>query len=215
MAQDKMEDAQSDRKDIAADTQKIIEDKKAEKKAETDALIASAVRAYSLKVVDSDTLSSSIVMLDLRNARQIKTSSIDTIRGRHIYEVGDNLLAIAGSSSGNGIVSLVLINARSLEVVKQSSDVIADESMLLQDGDYYYAIVSSSGKYYLGKFNAELERQSLSPIAVLPYSPISVTEQGILVQDENNSIHLLDKTNLKDTAGTERKNFTSFRNETN
>ena len=215
MAQDKMEDAQSDRKDIAADTQKIIEDKKAEKKAETDALIASAVRAYSLKVVDSDTLSSSIVMLDLRNARQIKTSSIDTIRGRRIYEVGDNLLAIAGSSSGNGIVSLVLINARSLEVVKQSSDVIADESMLLQDGDYYYAIVSSSGKYYLGKFNAELERQSLSPIAVLPYSPISVTEQGILVQDENNSIHLLDKTNLKDTAGTERKNFTSFRNETN
>ncbi|MGP1438437.1 MAG: P83/100 family protein [Treponema sp.] len=215
MAEDKMEDAQSDRKDIAADTQKIIEDKKAEKKAETDALIASAVRAYALKVVDQETLSSSIVMLDLRNARQIKTSSLDTIRGRHVYEVGENLLAIAGSSSGNGIVSLVLINARSLEVVKQSSDVIAEESMLAQDGDYYYAIVSSSGKYYLGKFNAELERQSLSPIAVMPYSPISITEQGILVQDESSSIHLLDKTNLKDTAAGEKKNFTSFKNETN
>jgi len=215
MADDKMEDAQSDRKDIAADTQKIIEDKKAEKKAETDALIASATRAYSLKVVDPDTLSSSIVMLDLRNARQIKTSSLDTIRGRRIYEVGENILAIAGSSSGNGIVSLVLINARSLEVVKQSSDVIAEDSLLVQDGDYYYAIVSSAGKYYLGKFNAELERQSLSPIAVLPYSPISITEHGVLVQDENSSIHLLDKTNLKDTTGGERKNFTSFRNETN
>ena len=213
MAEDKTEDAQSDRKDIAADTQKIIEDKKAEKKAETDALIASAVRAYALKVVDKDTLSSTIVMLDLRNARQIKTSPLDTIRGRNIYEVGDNLLAIAGSSSGNGIISLVLINSRSLEVVKQSSDVIAEESMLVKDGDYYYAIVSSSGKYYLGKFNGELERQSLSPIAVLPYSPISVTEQGILVQDENNSIHLLNKTNLKD--GIEKKNFTSFKSETN
>ena len=215
MAEDKMEDAQSDRKDIAADTQKIIEDKKAEKKAETDALIASAVRAYSLKVVDQETLSSSIVMLDLRNARQIKTSSLDTIRGRCIYEVGDNLLAIAGSSSGNGIVSLVLINARSLEVVKQSSDVIAEDSLLVKDGDYYYAIVSSSGKYYLGKFNADLERQSLSPIAVLPYSPISVTEQGVLVQDESSSIHLLDKTHLKDTAIAQKKNFTSFKNETN
>ena len=215
MAKDKMEDAQSDRKDIAADTQKIIEDKKAEKKAETDALIASAVRAYALKVVDGDTLSSSIVMLDLRNARQIKTSSLDTIRGRRVYEVKDNLLAIAGSSSGNGIVSLVLINARTLEVVKQSSDVIADDSVLVQDGDYYYAIVSSNGKYYLGKFNAELERQSLSPIAVLPYSPVSVTERGILVQDESNSIHLLDKTHLKDTDGGEKKNFTSFRNEIN
>ena len=213
MAEDKTEDAQSDRKDIAADTQKIIEDKKAEKKAETDALIASAVRAYALKVVDKDTLSSTIVMLDLRNARQIKTSPLDTIRGRNIYEVGDNLLAIAGSSSGNGIISLVLINSRTLEVVKQSSDVIAEESMLVKDGDYYYAIVSSSGKYYLGKFNGDLERQSLSPIAVLPYSPISVTEQGILVQDENSSIHLLNKTNLKD--GIEKKNFTSFKSETN
>lgn len=215
MAKDKMEDAQSDRKDIAADTQKIIEDKKAEKKAETDALIASAVRAYALKVVDPESLSSSIVMLDLRNARQIKTSSLDTIKGRRVYEVGDNLLAIAGSSSGNGVVSLVLINARSLEVVKQSSDVIAEDSMLVKDGDYYYAIVSTSGKYYLGKFNAELERQSLSPIAVLPYSPISITEQGILVQDGSNSIHILDKTHLKDVASGEKKNFTSFRNETN
>ena len=85
--------------------------------------------------------------------------------------------------------------------------------MLVKDGDYYYAIVSSSGKYYLGKFNGDLERQSLSPIAVLPYSPISVTEQGILVQDENSSIHLLNKTNLKD--GIEKKNFTSFKSETN
>jgi len=215
MAKDKMEDAQSDRKDIAADTQKIIEDKKAEKKAETDALIASAVRAYALKVVDKETLSSSIVMLDLRNARQIKTSSLDTIRGRRVYEVGDNLLAIAGSSSGNGIVSLVLINARSLEVVKQSSDVIAEDSMLVKDGDYYYAIVSSNGKYYLGKFNADLERQSLSPIPVMPYSPISVTEQGILVQDEGSSIHLLDKTHLKEATSTEKKNFNSFKSEIN
>ena len=214
MAKDKEEDAQSDRKDIAADTQKIIEDRKAEKKAETDALIASAVRAYALKVVDKETLSSSIVMLDLRDARQIKTSSLDTIRGRRVYEVGDNLLAIAGSSSGNGIVSLVLINARTLEVVKQSSDVIAEESVLVQDENYYYAVVSSNGKYYLGKFNAELERQSLSPIAILPYSPISITEQGILVQDESSSIHLLDKTHLKDASSGEKKNFTSFRNET-
>ena len=211
-AKEKEEDAQSDRKDIAKDTQKIIEDKKAEKKAETDALIASATRGYALKVVDPQTLSSSLVMLDLRNARQLKTSSLDTIKGRRVYEVGDNLMAIAGSSTGNGVVSLVLINQRTLEIAKQGDDIISEHSMLIKDGDYYYAVVSSGGKFYLGKFNSEIERQALSSMSISQYSAITATEQGILVQDEENGIHLLEKTELKDVAE-ERRSYTTFKNE--
>jgi len=209
-AQKKEDDAQDDRKDIAKDTQKIIEDKKAEKKAETDALIASANRGYALKVVDEDTLSSSIVMLDLRNARSIKTSSLDTIKGRKIYKAGEHIMAIAGSSSGNGVVSLVLIDMRNLEVAKQGDDIISEKSMLIQDGDSYYAIVSNGGKFYVGRFNEELKRQSLSTVSVLPYSPIIVSEEGILVQDESKNIHLLDKKELKDVT-TEERSFTSFK----
>lgn len=209
-ANDKEDDAQDDRKDIAKDTQKIIEDKKAEKKAETDALIASANRGYALKVVDEDTLSSSIVMLDLRSARSIKTSSLDTIKGRKIYKAGEYIMAIAGSSSGNSVVSLVLIDMRNLEVAKQGDDVISEKSMLVQDGDSYYAIVATGGKFYIGRFNEELMRQSLSSVSVLSYSPIIVSEEGILVQDENKNIHLLDKKELKD-VNSEERSFTSFR----
>lgn len=213
-AENKEDDAQGDRKDIAKDTQKIIEDKKAEKKAETDALIASATRGYALKVVDEQTLSSSIVMLDLRSAKQIKTSSLDTIKGRRIYAAGDNILAIAGSNEGNGVVSLVLISQRSLEVAKQGEDEISETSVLVKDGDYYYAIVSSGGKYYVGKFNEELTRQALSSVPVSKYTPITVTEQGLLVQDASKNIHLLDKSSLKDIVE-DRKSFTSFKNEVN
>ena len=151
-------------------------------------------------------------MLDLRNARQLKTSSLDTIRGRQVYEVGDNLLAIAGSSSGDGVVSLVLIDQRTLEVVKQGDDIIAENSMLVKNGEYYYAVVSSGGKFYLGKFNAELSRQSLSDISISQYSAITATEQGILVQDEEGGIHLLESAELKDIAS-ERKSYTTFKNE--
>ncbi len=209
-AQKKEDDAQDDRKDIAKDTQKIIEDKKAEKKAETDALIASANRGYALKVVDEDTLSSSVVMLDLRSARTIKTSSLDTIKGRKICQAGDFIMAIAGSSEGNGVVSLVLIDMRNLEVAKQGDDEISEKSMLVQDGDSYYAVVANGGKFYVGRFNEELNRQSLSSVSVLSYSPIIVTEEGILVQDESRNIHLLDKKELKDMTSQERS-FTSFR----
>ena len=213
-AENKEDDAQGDRKDIAKDTQKIIEDKKNEKKAETDALIASATRGYALKVVDEQTLSSSIVMLDLRSAKPIKTSSLDTIKGRRIYAVGDNILAIAGSADGNGVVSLVLINQRSLEVAKQGDDELSENSVLVKDGDYYYAVVSSGGKYYIGKFNEELTRQALSSVAVSRYTPITVTEQGLLVQDVSKNIYLLDKSSLKDLME-DRKSYTSFKNEVN
>ena len=211
MAKKKEEDAQSDRKDIAKDTQKIIEDKKAEKKAETDALIASATRGYALKVEDEDSLSSSIVMLDLRTAKTIKTSSLKTIRGRRIYKAGDNILAIAGSSGGDSVVSLVLISMRNLEVAKQGDDVISERSVLVQNGEYYYAVLASGGKYYIGRFNEELERQALSSVSVSQYTPIIVTEQGLLVQDEANNIHLLDSNELK--AITAKKSYTSFKNE--
>jgi len=209
-AQGKEDDAQDDRKDIAKDTQKIIEDKRAEKKAETDALIASANRGYALKVVDEYSLSSSIVMLDLRNARTIKTSSLNTIKGRKICKAGEYIMAIAGSSGGDGVVSLVLIDMRNLEVAKQGDDEISEKSMLVQDGEFYYAIVATGGKFYVGRFNEELMRQSLSTVSISPYSPIIVSEEGLLVQDENKNIHLLDKKELKDVVNQERS-FTSFR----
>jgi len=210
-AEKKEEDAQSDRKDIAKDTQKIIEDKKAEKKAETDALIASATRGYALKVEDEDSLFSSIVMLDLRTAKTIKTSSLKTVRGRRIYKAGDNILAIAGSTGGDSVVSLVLISMRNLEVAKQGDDVISEQSVLVQDGDQYYAVLASGGKYYIGRFNEELERQALSSISVSKYTPIIVTEQGLLVQDESKNIHLLDSKDLK--AISAKNSYTTFKNE--
>ena len=55
-------------------------------------------------------------------------------------------------------------------------------------------------------------RQSLSSVSVLPYSPIIVSEEGILVQDESKNIHLLDKKELKDVTNEERS-FTSFKTE--
>ena len=109
------------------------------------------------------------------------------------------------------MVSLVLISMRNLEVAKQGDDVISERSVLVQNGEYYYAVLASGGKYYIGRFNEELERQALSSVSVSQYTPIIVTEQGLLVQDEANNIHLLDSNELK--VITAKKSYTSFKNE--
>ena len=199
-AKEKTEEAQSDRKDIASDTQKIIEDKKAEKKAESDAIIASAIPGYGLKVIDRADMLCQVVLLDLKTEKELRTSSIDTIRGRSLYTAGDKLLAIAGSNSGNAVVALVLIDPKSLEVVKQSKENIANESVLVKNGDDYYAVIDSNGTYYVGRYNNKLELQAQSAIKVLPYTPVTIGDKGVLVQDSGNVIRLLQFTDLKSLA---------------
>ncbi|UTC62271.1 hypothetical protein E4O05_12310 [Treponema sp. OMZ 787] len=196
MAEKKTEEAQTDRKDIASDTQKIIEEKKAEKKAEGDAAIASSIPGYGLKVVDESKMLSELVLLDLKTEEELRTSGINTIRGRSLYIVGSNLMAIAGTKSGNAVIALVLIDSKSLEILKQSQENIAAESVLVKNEADYYAVIDNNGKYIIGRYNDKLELQAKSAVEVLPYTPITVSDRGLLIQDSNNVIRLLKLTDL-------------------
>ena len=199
----KTEEAQTDRKDIASDTQKIIEEKKAEKKAEGDAAIASSIPGYGLKVVDDSKMLSELVLLDLKTEEELRTSGINTIRGRNLHIVGKNLMAIAGTKSGNAVIALVLIDAKSLEIVKQSQENIAGESVLIKNGNDYYAVIDNNGKYFIGRYNDKLELQAKSAVEVLPYTPITIGDKGLLVQDSKNNIRLLKLTDLTNIVVTE------------
>ncbi len=203
LAQEKDDEAQAERKDIASDSQRIVEEKKAEKKAEEYAAIDSAIAGYGLKVVEKGLMLSELVLLDLKTENELKTSSINTIRGRNIFIVGKNLMAIAGTKSGDAVIALVLIDAKSLEIVKQSEENIAEESLLVKHENSYYAVVDKGGKYFIGRYNDNIELQASSAIEVSPYTPITVGDKGLLVQDANNVIRLLKFTDLTNIVATE------------
>ena len=105
-------------------------------------------------------------------------------------------MAIAGTKSGNAVIALVLIDAKSLEIVKQSQENIAAESVLVKNGNDYYAVIDNNGKYLIGRYNDKLELQAKSAVEVLPYTPITIGDKGLLVQDNKNSIRLLKFTDL-------------------
>jgi len=199
-ADTKEQEAQSDRKDVAADTRKILEEKRAERKAQDEAAFASALPGAVLKVVDSGSMLSEVVLLDLKTEKPLRTSSLNTIRGRVLIEGTDSLIAIAGSKSGNQMITLIGINPRTLEMTKQATVPIAEQSLLVQADDSYYAVIEQSGKYYLARFNDNLEMQAKSTVNVLPYTAISVTEKGLLVQDTANNIRLLNTDNLTEAV---------------
>lgn len=197
-ADTKEQEAQSNRKDIAVDTRQILEDKRAERKAQDEAAFASALPEAVLKIVDPKSMLAEIVLFDLKTGTPLKTSSLNTIRSRSLTEGIDSLIAIAGSKSGNQMITLVAINPRTLEITKQASVPIAEESLLMQAGDSFYAITEQSGKYYLGRFNENLELQAKSAMNIIPYTAIRITEKGILVQDTENTIRLLNADTLSE-----------------
>lgn len=187
----KEQEAQSDRKDVAADTRKILEDARAERKAQDEAVFASSMPGAVLKVVDPSTMLSEIVLLDLRTEKTLKTSSLNTVRGRALIEGTDSLIAIAGSNTGSQMITLIAINPRTLEMIKQAKVPVAEQSMLVQSSSGCYAVIEQSGKYVLARFDENLEVQARSALNVLPYTAIRVTEKGLLVQDTANNIRLL------------------------
>ena len=199
-ADTKEQEAQSDRKDVAADTRKIIEDQRAERKAQDDAVFASSLPGAVLKVVDSKSMLSEVVLLDLKTEKPLKTSSLNTIRGRSLIDGGDVLIAIAGSKSGNQMITLIGMNPRTLEMTKQATVPVAEQSLLVQVDDSYYAVIEQSGKNYLARFNDNLEMQAKSAVTVLPYTPIRSTEKGLLVQDTANNIRLLNADTLAEAV---------------
>lgn len=191
LADKKEKEAQDERKNVAADTQRIIEEKAAEKKAQSNAAIASSIPGYGLKVVDEAKLLSELVLLDLKTAKELRTSAINTIHGRCLANANGNLMAIAGTADGGGVIKLVLFDPISLEVIMQGQENISSQSLLIKNENDYYAVVDDNGKYYLGRFDTNLKLQAKSSIQVLAYSPITIVEEGIMVQATDNTIRLI------------------------
>lgn len=191
LAEKKEKEAQDERKNVAADTQRILEEKAAEKKAQSDAAIASTIPGYGLKVVDEVKLLSELVLLDLKTSKELRSSAVNTIQGRYLVDADGKLMAIAGTKDGGGVITLVLFDPLSLEVVKQGEDNISAQSLLIKNGEDYYAVVDQGGKYYIGRFNKELKLQAKSSIQVLPYTPITIVDEGIMVQSKDTTLRLI------------------------
>lgn len=198
-ADTKQSEALDDRKEIASDTQKVIDKEAAESRAAAGEAFAAVIPGYALRVLDKNSLVSELVLVNLANGETIKTSTLNSIRNRAVVDAGASLMAVAGKKSGSGDVTLVLINPETLELVKTGTVSLSEASMLVKNGNDYYAVVEqSSGTCVIGRFDANLELKVSSTVSVLPETAITVTPRGLLVQNEKGTIRLLRATDLAD-----------------
>lgn len=186
IADKKQTEAQNERKQIAKDQQDIQKREAAEAKMPSD---------YGIIISNESALLSRLVRFNKDTGEVIKNSPVTVIRSRTIYKGSTNFIAIAGEEGKNSTIKLVTIDPESMEINGESEVKIAPDSVLVKDGDDYYCVIDSNGKYVVGKFDENLNLKLSSPVQVMDSTPITVTESGIVVTGTDGKLKLL---NLKD-----------------
>ena len=186
-ADQKRSEAQDERTSIAKDQQTLINES-----SQTN----SEDIMYGLKNVDEAGLTSEIVKMNSKTGLLIKESPVTQIRGRTVYDDGDNFIAIAGSNIGKGAVRLVQISKQNLEMVKESNEKLSETSVLVERDGSYYCTIQDGSDFYIGKFNSNIENQLKSKVKVKAATPITITAKGILVNDANNTPIILNPSDL-------------------
>jgi hypothetical protein len=185
VAEKKTEEAQTQRQEIAKDQQAAI------------AQDTSGVYGVTIEKT-TPIIMGRVVRLNPADGKEIKRSPLNLVHVRSVVIVGGRVLAIAGENKGQGAVRLVEINPSSLEMARQGNDDIKAGSLLWVNGNDLYAIVVDieKNKYYIGRFNTNLEIQAISSVTVHPESSVLIQQGALLTQREDGSALILNSANL-------------------
>ena len=189
IADKKQSEAQKERIEIAKDQQQLIRES-----AGLDAIINAA---YGLKITDEKEQLSTMVLVDKKTGRTVKESPVTVIRNRVVYPAGKEYIAVAGKTGGNAAVRLVKLDEKNMEIVAQSDEILAANSVLVKDGAFYYVVIQDGKNYVAAKYDGNLKQVLKSNVAVMPATPITVTADGVMVTDTYGFAKLLKADDLQ------------------
>ncbi len=197
-ADTKRTEAQSERTTIAQDQQILVREQTANENAPS---------VYGLRAIDDLGLLSALVRMNANTGDVIKESPVTVIRSRTIYETLDGYIAIAGITAGNGTVKLVVLDKENMEIAKESTETVAENSVLVQDGDSYYCVIQEGKNFVVAKFNSNAENLLKSPVSVKSATPLTITKNGILVTSSENKAVLLNTKDLTAVSTSTGKDY--------
>lgn len=186
-ADKKQTEAQNERKEIAEDQQVVQEKQLAEERMQTE---------YGIIIVDEKDMLSRLVKFNTTNGDIVRRSPVSVIRNRIVYQDGDQFVAVAGENTGNGTIKLVLIDQENMEITRESNEILAEDSVLVKDGNNYYCVIDDNGKWVVGKYDSSLTLLLKSNVAVKSETPITVTPSGVVVTDPDGQLRLLSASDL-------------------
>ncbi|MCR4823361.1 MAG: hypothetical protein K5873_10890 [Treponema sp.] len=203
------EQALADRKTEEVKTEKeaIAKDKKELAKEEAG-LSAEVTEKYltSLFIVDEKEKLYSLMTVNPKNGEIVRKSELKQIREKSIYPVNDVdivrdtgetasfaelFVAVCGVKDKRSAIRLCLVDAGDLQIQKQSSEDLSENSPLIKQGDEFYVIISEGKNYYLASYDKNLTLKKKSAVAIKGSSPLNIYSEGVLVTDSKGKPVLL------------------------
>ncbi len=190
----KQTEANSDRKDIAQDQKELANSTPSDEELNL---------VTGLRILDKESGLSTIVKLNADTGLVVKTSPVTVVRGKTILPVNDDLasgqtgdsslkyMAICGENTGNAAIKLCLLDSSTLEITKESQEILSENSVLVQQGSDYYCVIKDSSNFVVAQYDKNLNMVKKSPVPVNDASPITVTDKGIVATSASGRAVLL------------------------
>ncbi|MCR5289843.1 MAG: hypothetical protein K6E51_07625 [Treponema sp.] len=189
-ADKKQNEAKNENKEIAKDIKELKE--KTQGYSEADV-------SYGLQLANDKKFLSKIIGIDTKNNKIVKTSRLEAIRNRIIYDIGTSLIAIAGENGGkNSAVKLVSIDKETLQIAKESEQAVAEDSVLIQQGSVYYCVIQDGKNYYIASYDQNLVLKAKSTVGVKANTPIVIDSKSIMVNNEKGAVIRLSPSDLSE-----------------
>ncbi|MBP5603885.1 MAG: hypothetical protein J6X78_14280 [Treponema sp.] len=188
LADKKQNEAYDERKDIAKDQQEVQQKEAAEAKMPSE---------YGIILSDEKALLSRLVKFNTDTGDIIKKSPVTEIRNRTIYALNDEFIAVAGEDAGNAAIKLVTIDSVNMEITSESNETLAPDSVLVRDGNEFYCVIADGPFWRVGMFDSNLVLKLKSDVYVKSSTPITITDSGVVITDDNGRLRLLNKADLK------------------
>lgn len=199
---ERVERIQQEREEIAEDARELIGQESTTTERTTGTASSAAVSENNiLFIIMSEATGEPLGRLARINetsGKIVQRSSINTIRKRRIDFLGNDILALAGTNSGQGAVRLVLINSDTLETIKQGDVDIFPDSVVVIKEDSVYAVVAQEESWFIGKFDEDLSLTMVSNIAVMPFTSILNVDDTLYALGQDDAVHVLSDQNLAD-----------------
>jgi len=199
--QEKIEKEQDEvhemRKDIAED-ENIL---KKEEDPVVESIIASTDgKAFWFVLIEKqgDPASFGTLCKITENGDILEKSGINSIRGNSAIDTGTGIALIAGRDASNSTVNVILIDQKSLELLKQSKTNVYAGNTIWTEKNNLYIITRNNSDWVLGKYSYDLDLLSQSDVCVHPDSAIQFEKDKLLIQNSKGTISVLSTEDLSE-----------------
>ena len=157
-------------------------------------------KIYYLSVDDKNVTgghyNNDMFIIDIGSKKVLAKSTLKNIDGKEYDIFSEGVVVIAHNKSEPNTHNLVLLDKNNVTPLKRGKDNIYWKSFVEIQENEIFAVIKNGNKYYLGKFNAKLEKLAISKGSIDQDSFISYFDKNVYIGRPDKKILVLNRATL-------------------